>query len=234
MPPWEYEEMGSVLGYLTDKITVISEEIADDLRKLCKATPCKYFSDVLPKEQRPPAPCEIESERDLIHFDDHFDGLAGLGPEFLYRILHTDRISRRNIICQNTRAFWAGPFIGLRIESLWEDRFPFIEPADLHETTYFEQLWSTLPPLEKPSVGWMKAWLVGYGPGNSLEESIDYDRQAETDWEWSYAIWDERRLEGWKAPFLSQDSQVEEPPSRVFYTTEYGEAVEGTSGRILL
>lgn len=104
IPPWEHEEMVSVFSYLIAKIKFISKEIADDLRQLSKSTPCEFFLDI-PKEQRPPSGCEIESEHGLAHFHQRFEGLAGLGPEFLYRVLHMDRLSRRNIVCINTRGF---------------------------------------------------------------------------------------------------------------------------------
>lgn len=206
IPPWEHEELGSVFNYLFAKIKAISKEIADDLRQLSKSTPCDFFWDILPIEQRPPPGCKIESEHDLVHFHQHFKGLAGLGPEFLYRVLHMDRLSRRNIVCINTRGFWPGPFIGLRIGLSWDHKFPFIDPADRHESPNFEHLWSTLSPLEQPSVGWKKAWLLPHNQEDILEDSMDFDRESETDWEWGYALWDERRLKEWRAPLLVENS----------------------------
>ncbi|KAJ5585230.1 uncharacterized protein N7459_005030 [Penicillium hispanicum] len=213
MPPWEYEEMGSVFGYLISKIKAIVEEISDDLRRLSKNTPCKYFWDILPKEQRPPPGCEIDKESDLLHFDQHFKGLAGLGPEFLYHILHLDRLSRRNIVCVNTRCYWPGPFIGLQMGLSWDERFPFIDPADRYEVQPFGnfELWSTCPPIEQPSVGWKKAWLLPHTGEDFLEGSMDLDREHEQDWGWCYALWDERRLQEWEAPFL-EDGWSNEPP----------------------
>lgn len=218
MSPWEHEEMGSVFSYLIAKIKAISKEIADDLRQLSKSTPCEFFWDILPIGQRPPSGCEIESERDLVHFHQHFEGLAGLGPEFLHRVLHIDRLSRRNIVCINARGFWPGPFIGLRIGLSWDHKFPFIDPADRHECQNFEQLWSTLSPLEQPTVGWKKAWLLPHNEEDHFEDSMNFDRESETDWEWSYALWDETRLKEWKAPLLVADGQVGEAPdsTRVF------------------
>jgi len=197
MPLWEHEEMGSVLGYLLAKIESISNEVSDDLRQLSKNTPCEFFWDILPVEQRPPSGCDVETERDLVHFDRHFKGLAGLGPEFLYHNLHVDRLSRRNIVCVNTRDFWPGPFIGLRIGISRTDWFPFIDPADRYESQNFEELWSTLPPLEQPTVGWRKAWILPHNKEDYLEDSMDYDRKLEKDWEWAYALWDEGRLNEW-------------------------------------
>jgi len=92
MPPWEYEEMGGILYYLNAKIRTISKEMKNDLRELIKSTPCEFFWDIIPKEQRPPGG-NIEIGRDLVVFDDnHSIGLAGLGPEFVYGFLHLDRV----------------------------------------------------------------------------------------------------------------------------------------------
>jgi hypothetical protein len=201
IPPWEHEEMGGVLRYLITKIKTIYEEIAGDLRQLSKSTPCDFFWDILPIEQRPP-PCEIEIESDLVHFHQHFQGLAGLGPEFLYRILHMDRLSRRNMVCLNTRSFWPGPFIGLTIGLPWDDKFPFTDPADRYDCPNFEQLWSTLPPIEQPTIGWKKSWVLPHNEEETLEDAMHLERKPEKDWEWSYALWDERKLEEWKAPLL--------------------------------
>lgn len=201
IPPWEHEEMGSVLSYLITKIKAISEEIADDLRQLSASTPCKYFWDILPIEQRLPR-CEIEIESDLVHFNQHYEGLAGLGPGFLYRVLHMDRLSQRNTVCKNTRSFWEGQFIGLGTELGWDHKFPFTDPADRYDCPNFEQLWSTLPPIEQPTVGWKKPWLWPHNEEDILEDALNVERESEADWEWSYALWDERRLKEWKAPLL--------------------------------
>lgn len=98
IPFWEHEEMGGVFSYLITKMKPIHEEIAEDLRRLRAATPCEFFWDILPIEQRPPA-CDIEIERGLVTFPNHFERLAGLGPLFLYRVLHMDRLSRPDVIC---------------------------------------------------------------------------------------------------------------------------------------
>ncbi|KAI9932370.1 hypothetical protein ASPWEDRAFT_27365 [Aspergillus wentii DTO 134E9] len=207
IPPWEHEEMGGVFNYLMAKIETIYKEIAHDLRQLSKSTPCEFFWDILPKEQRPPSVSEIESERDLVHFPQHFDGLAGLGPEFVYRTLRKDRLSRRNILCLNIRGFWAGPFVGLKIGISWDEKFPFTDPADQHEMPNFEQFWSTLSPLERPTLGWKKAWLLPHNEHDMLEDCMNFERKTETDWEWGYALWDDRRLMEWKAPLL-ENGQV--------------------------
>lgn len=69
-------------------------------------------------------------------------------------------------------------------------------------------------------MGWKKAWLLPHNEEDVLEDSMNFDRESETDWEWSYALWDERRLKEWKAPLLVEDSQVGEAPgsTRVSYS----------------
>lgn len=215
MPPWEYEEMGSVFGYLMSKIKAIAEEIFDNLRRLSKSTPCEYFWDILPEEQRLP-PCDIDTERDLLTFDQHFEGLAGLGPEFIFHVLHVDQLSRRNIVCVNTRGFWPGPFIGLQMGMSWDERFPFIDPADRYELQPLgnDEFWSNCPLIEQPTLVWKKASLRPHTGEDFLEDSIDYNRMTETDWDWCYALWDEKRLQEWKAPFLEEGWRNERPRFR--------------------
>ncbi|KAH8431547.1 uncharacterized protein LDX57_009209 [Aspergillus melleus] len=208
MPLWEHDEMGSVFMYLVSKYEGISKEITDDLRQLSKNTSSRFFWDILPKEQRPP-PCEIESERDLFHFNQHYEGLAGLGPEFLYRILHMDWLTRRNLVCVNTRSFWPGPFIGYGTEILQDIQFQFIGPADRYECPNFEQFWSTLSPLEQPTVGWKKAWLRPHNQEDILEDSFNFNRELDEDWGWCYALWDENRLKEWKAPLVVEQGSLD-------------------------
>lgn len=232
MPPWEYEEMGCVFGYLISKIKAITEEISDDLRRLRDNTPCEFFWDILPKEQRPPSSCDIEIESDLVHFYNHFKGLAGLGPEFLYHILHVDRLSRRNIVCVNTRGYWTGPFIGLLMGLAWTERFPFIDPADEYEFQPLgnAELWSNCPPIEQPTLGWKKTWLRPHAGEDLLEDSMDLDRENETDWDWCYALWDEKRLQGWKAPFL-EEGWRNEPSHQLHQLREANNIPPGLLGR---
>ena len=213
MALWEHEEMGCVLRYFMTKFNAITEEIADNLRKLSKNTPCKYFWEILPKEQKLPQGCEIGVELDLDNFHQYHKGLGGLGPEFLYRVLHMDPLSRRDTVCMNTRAYWSGPFIGLEIGLSQDIYFPCIDPADRHEAPDFEQFWFTLSPLEQPTVGWKKAWLMPHSREDILEDFLNPDR-TETDWEWCYAIWDEKRLNEWKAPLLGGDCSGEAVPIR--------------------
>lgn len=116
------------------------------------------------------------------------------------------RLSRRNILCINARSFWPGPFIGLGIGFSRADRFPLIDPADRLEIQNFEEVWSTLPLIEQPTLGWKKAWILPHNKVDLLEDSMNDDRESEKDWGWSYALWDERILKEWEAPLLLEDS----------------------------
>ncbi|KAJ5810213.1 uncharacterized protein N7503_002431 [Penicillium pulvis] len=209
MPPWEYEEMSGILYYFDARIKDISKEMKNDLRELIKSTPCEYFWDIIPQEQRPPG-AAIEIENDLVFFDEnHSLGLAGLGPEFIHGVLHLDRLSRRNVLCGNARACYLS-FIGPELGLSWDYRFPFIDPADQFDTLNFEHFWSTLSPLEQPTVGWKKAWILPHSKEDVLEDALNYDRNTDQDWDWGYAWWDERRLKEWKAPLLLENTEISE------------------------
>lgn len=212
MPPWEYEEMGCVYSYLIAKCETIAKEISDDLRKLMSNTGCRFFWQIQPEDQRVPFGCEMEILSNLDHFSQHFDTYIAVSPGFLYRVLHADRLRRRNMIIVNTKVGESDTFIGPGLWVSWDERFPFIDPADRYETRNFEQLWSTLPPIEQPTLGWKRAWLVPHTPEQDFEDSLDYDhdRNSETDWPWGYAIWDGERLEEWKAPLL-EESRAQQP-----------------------
>lgn len=205
IPPWEYDEMGSVFGYFRSRIETIAGEISSDLRRLAKATPCEWFWDILPEEERPEGG-HIECEDDLDSLRRYFEGLAGLGPEFLCGALRRDRLSRRNIICVNVAAnIMEGAFIGISSGGPWDIRFPLINPEDnLNIPQNFNESWSKLLPHHQPSGGWKRAWLLPHCVGNTLENSIDMNRNQVEDWEWCYALWDEIRLKEWKAPLLGE------------------------------
>lgn len=216
MPPWEHEEIGCMLGYFESKIKSVFEEIAHDLHQLSKDSPRAFFHELLPPEEQLPI-CDIETQRDIEHLDNNLEGLAGLGPDFLYRVLHVDRTTRRNIICINTRAFWPGPFIGLNIDVHIDDKFPLIEPADKYERPSSKLLWSSLPLMEQPSAGWRQAWGLPEDEQDVLEIFLSRNGgKSVTDWVWGYALWDEERLREWKA-FVPVDDEVrEDRPRRVF------------------
>ncbi|KAJ6088495.1 hypothetical protein N7486_009756 [Penicillium sp. IBT 16267x] len=184
----EYEEMGSAFGYFITKMKAVSTEVADDLLQLCQSTQCYFFWDILPKEQRPP-PGESNCEGDLAYLHNHFEGLAALG---------THSYTKFYIQIGYLAGHWE-PFIRLGIGLPWTAQFPFIDPADRHKSANFEQLWSTLLPLEQPTAGWKKAWLRPHSMGDIPEDSMDLSRESGKDWDWSYSFWDETGLMEWKS-----------------------------------
>ncbi|KAJ5239651.1 hypothetical protein N7468_004270 [Penicillium chermesinum] len=178
MPPWESEEMCCVNNYLMKKVKVVAEEVVHDIRQLLKNTPTKYFWEILPIEERPPFNGSFEYETNLNHVFNHFEGIAGLGPEFLYRLLKMDRRSRRNVFVLQVRPFYGNsPFLGLNTRDMvWDDTFPLVQPATRHDYPGFEQLWPTLPPIEQPSAGWRKAWVLpSYDEEGYLEDALNYE-----------------------------------------------------------
>ena len=116
MPPWEYQEMACVFTYLRAKVQTVLDDMANEFRLLMKDTPDKWFCDVLPKEERPPEGLEIDGPDDLPRMTRNSKGIAALGPEFLFRILHMDGPARRNLVITNFRDFWPGPWIGHWLE----------------------------------------------------------------------------------------------------------------------
>ncbi|RAO73515.1 uncharacterized protein BHQ10_009527 [Talaromyces amestolkiae] len=212
LPLWEIEEMGCVWSYLMTKYGPISEEISKDLRRLVNDTGCFLFRQILPEYQRPPDGCHLEIVSQLDRFNLYFDKLASIGPNFLYRVLHAEHLLQRNMIMANARDPSELPFIGSGLGINWTNRFPFIYPADRHEPPNFQQLWSILPAVEQPNLGWKRAWLLpGITEGEGLEDVLFYDRPSEKDWDWGYAIWDAERLEKWKAPLLDEELPVQRP-----------------------
>ncbi|KAJ5736746.1 uncharacterized protein N7483_001871 [Penicillium malachiteum] len=205
MPPWEHDEMCGVLNYFTAKIKPIFDVIANDLRKLSKSTPCKYFWDILPEEERIYA-ANVEVESDLAEFPYQYRYMASLGPVFLYRVLHNlwiGLLSGMPFAIVNTRGWWAEPFIGSEVQCDRSEFFPLTEPADLLESPNFEEYLTTLPLLKQPTLGWKKAWLKPHTKTDTLEDSMNWQRDDENDLEWGYALWDAARLEEWKAPLLA-------------------------------
>lgn len=201
MPLWEHEEMGCVFSYLVPKYESICKQISEDLRKLVSDTGCFLFEEILPEDQRPPIAYELETVSSLDHFGNHFRDLTSIGPGFLYRVLHAERLLQRNMVMANVRLYAPeANFIGTDIDVSWDDRFPLIYPADRHEAPGFEQRWSTLPPIERPNLGWKRELLLPYTAEQELEDAFKWDRKDEKDWDWGYALWDDERLEIWTSP----------------------------------
>jgi hypothetical protein len=132
-------------SYLMAKYDPISKEISNDLRKLVNDTGCFLFWQILPEDQHPPVGRHLEIVSQLDPFNLYFDKLTSIGPSFLYRVLHAERLLRRNMVMANARDPSELPFMGKGLGISLGYRFPFIYPADRHEAPNFQRLWSTLP-----------------------------------------------------------------------------------------
>ena len=79
---------------------------------------------------------------------------------------------------------------------------PLIYPADRHAVQDHEHLWSTLPYIEQPNLGWRRMHLLPETPKQTFEDAIDLKGRDEALWSWGFAIFDDERLTAWKAPLL--------------------------------
>ncbi|KAJ6013814.1 hypothetical protein N7540_008405 [Penicillium herquei] len=222
MPPWEYEEMGSIWGYLLSKYVPISEEVGESMRNFAKEhrpegqeyTIFVFFSsDVAPPLGR----LGFEDENDIDHFPSKLDSLVAIGPEFLYRVIHATPLERRDFVVGNATREVHGmndTFIGPNIEVWHDEKLPWTEPADRHAIRDFKQVWSTLPPIERPNLAWRKSKIIKHDPGVNLTDAFDLDSASNTwtmpgvdvtgdlEWQWCYAIWDDARLMNWNFLFV--------------------------------
>lgn len=69
-----------------------------------------------------------------------------------------------------------------------ERMLPLIYPADRHAVRDFVQLWSTLPLIERPNLGWKKVHLTLYNSGDTFEDALDLVGHRESEWDWGFAI----------------------------------------------
>ncbi|KAJ5634713.1 hypothetical protein N7528_002555 [Penicillium herquei] len=230
MPPWEYEEMGSVWGYLLSKYVPISEEVGESLRIFAKehrpeGQDYTIFVFLSKDVALPLGRLGFEDEGDIDNFPSKLDSLVSIGPEFLYRVIHATPLERRNLVVRNATLGGHGfddTWIGSTIESGHDDKLPWTEPADRHAIQDFEQFWSTLPSIERPNLAWRKSKIIRQGNGYNLTDAIDLDPSfdkwtmpgveimGDLEWQWCYAIWDDVRLVEWKAPLL-EAPQHEQP-----------------------
>ncbi|KAJ5770173.1 uncharacterized protein N7511_002224 [Penicillium nucicola] len=206
MPPWEYAEMGSVWVYLQTKCSLFYEEIRQSMAEVVE----KYGSkdpgmgqdfECLPPEVQPPLKL-LETLKSLEYgLDSSTAALASIGPDFVYRVIYAPPLLRRNMILANAPGWSASVFIGYEMKLWGEEVVPFLYPADRHSITDYEQLWSNLSPTEVPNNSWKTWYLAPEFPGQTFEEAIE-GFTREDGWDWAHAIWDNERLERWKAPIL--------------------------------
>ncbi|KAJ6151554.1 hypothetical protein N7470_007151, partial [Penicillium chermesinum] len=197
MPPWEYHEMGCAWSYLQSKYTQVVTTIADDLTQLVRselATSDSQLNDridlvplhkILSKDQLPYSGF-VQTLEHLENSQAIVSGLTSIGPDLLYRVLHSKGVDQRNLV-------------GIRPE---EDALPMIYPADRHAIPNFEHFWSTLPPIERPNAGWRLDSVMPARPETEFEDALWLSLLNKEEWNWGYAFWDEVRLREWDAPLL--------------------------------
>ncbi|CAL5873793.1 uncharacterized protein PFLUO_LOCUS8075 [Penicillium psychrofluorescens] len=129
--------------------------------------------------------------------------LVSIGPRFLYRVLHANTLLRRNMVITNA-SMDPDTWIGLNLSVSADDMFPFLYPADLCNVGSFDELWSVLPSLEQPNLGWT-AKAVEQSRQDPYFEYVISESYYDQEWEWGYAIWDGERLRQWGAPLLQDE-----------------------------
>ncbi|KAJ5970172.1 uncharacterized protein N7479_000090 [Penicillium vulpinum] len=205
IPPWEYHEMACVWVYFTTMFDPIYEDITTGLYDLVEKYRSKDPQDAwqrpyfifLPEEARLPMG-GLESLQSLENLPDQSKSLASMGPEFVYRLLHSTPLIQRDMVILNTKDDIFSSFSGSWL--LEEDKLPFLYPADRHALQNYEQFWSTLPYIEQPNLGWKKMHLVPDTPEQTFEDAIDLEGGHESVWRLGLAIFDDERLMAWKAP----------------------------------
>ncbi|KAJ5580042.1 uncharacterized protein N7459_006027 [Penicillium hispanicum] len=122
--PWESEEIGCVWSYLKTKYPPLYPEIID-------------------KDEQPPG-AQIECVDDLYQLPRFTEGLASIGPRFLYRVLHATPRIRRDLIFTNASDYpW--PWIGYQVAGSWDENIPWVYPADkCNNVATSDELWSVI------------------------------------------------------------------------------------------
>ncbi|KAJ5366762.1 hypothetical protein N7541_000703 [Penicillium brevicompactum] len=212
MPPWEYSEIGCIWSYLRPKFQPFYGDIIESMREIVEKYPssepgapyefCFVRQDVLP-----PMNFHVEALDTLpgvFRSEEQTGSMVEIGPDFLYRVIHADFLSRRAMILTNVGSKLT-TFIGIDVLPMFdihqEAIVPLISPADKYSVVNYEELWSSLPPTETPNKAWRKDHITPEFPGQTFEGAVCNMRSMEH-WGWGYAIWDDERLEAWKAPLL--------------------------------
>lgn len=205
MPPWEFQEIGCVWAYLTTLFDHIYKEISAGLYELVEkhATRDDWAHDLfveLPEDVQPPWWNGVNRLANVENIWEFSRSLAAMGPEFVYRLLHGTPLIQRDMVILNGNDDVVNCFPGLYISE--EHMVPLIYPADRHAVQDHEHLWSTLPYIEQPNLGWRRMHLLPETPKQTFEDAIDLKGRDEALWSWGFAIFDDERLTAWKAPLL--------------------------------
>lgn len=213
MPPWEYSEIGCIWSYLLTKFPPLYDGIAESMREIADNSPTlqprlkKRYFEFIPSDVQPPMSCRVSSADQLVSMfsrGECSNSLAELGPDFIYRLIHAPFLPRRDMILTNIESRLL-TFIDLDVLYAFtihqEAIVPLISPADKYSVVNYKELWSSLPPNETPNKAWRKDHIAPEFPGQTFEGAVCNMRSVQH-WNWGYAIWDDERLEAWKAPLL--------------------------------
>ncbi|KAJ5592171.1 hypothetical protein N7537_009075 [Penicillium hordei] len=205
MPPWEFQEIGCLWAYFTTLFDHIYKKISAGLYDLVEkhATRVDWARELfeeLPEDVQPPWWHGVDKLENVEKIWGFSKSLALMGPEFVYRLLHGTPLIQRDMVMLNGNDELWNSFPGMYITQ--ENMVPLIYPADRHAVQDYERLWSTLPYIEQPNLGWRRMNLLPETPEQTFEDAIDLEGRDEALWSWGFAILDDERLAAWKAPLL--------------------------------
>ncbi|KAJ5107192.1 hypothetical protein N7456_003867 [Penicillium angulare] len=214
MPRWETEEIVSMGAYFRSKYASIFSEINADLNPhgemawpLSTAVPepkeglnslpvsapdFRFEIDICMSQERP------SKLGDLASVQQWTESMLHFGPTFLYRLLHMNHTSRRDLVLANlgyTFMNW-GLYMAPTPEiSVTRGVFP---------AKFIEKFWRELSPRHRPNEAWQK---VHEGLNSAayiylLDARHPLANEMLRAWDWSYAIWDESTLKKWETPLL--------------------------------
>ncbi|RAO74194.1 uncharacterized protein BHQ10_010206 [Talaromyces amestolkiae] len=222
MPPWEIEEVGSLLDYFMSKYIEVFQEITTALINGYKPgnstrdDQSTQNSDVLDD-----APIGTLPLGTPIHMIYELRGdpwslaitfrysMIEIGPYFLYKILQQPYDDRHIAVSNNLRSVFT--------TKLWEvtglndeQKLPLVSPADRYERADLARFITSLPVLEKPNKCWTRHWAGLEGQlhpdlwlVNGTGHYSSYPTINRREWKWGYVLWDDERLEEWNAVELS-------------------------------
>ncbi|KGO74996.1 hypothetical protein PITC_032340 [Penicillium italicum] len=205
VPPWEFQEVGCLWAFLTTLFDDIYKEISTGLYELVEkhATREDWTRELfeeLPEDVQPPWWKGVDKLGNVEKIWGFSNSLASMGPEFVFRILHGMPLIQRDMVMLNGDDELLSSFPNMNLTE--DNMVPLIYPADRHAVHNYEQLWSTLPYIEQPNLGWKQLHVLPDTPGQSFEEAIDVQCARKSVWLWGYAIFDDERLTAWKAPLV--------------------------------
>ncbi|CAG8895258.1 unnamed protein product [Penicillium egyptiacum] len=208
MPPWEFQEIGCLWAFFTTMFDHIYKEISVGLHDLVEkhmTTDPEYawqrpYFELLPDDIMPPWWNGVDRLSNVELIWKFSNSLALLGPDFVYRLLHGTPLIQRDMVMLNGNEDLLRIFPDMYLQEEW--MVPFIYPADRHAVQDYEQLWSTLPSIEQPNLGWKQVHVMPETPEQTFEEAIDVECPRKSVWRWGYAIFDDERLTAWKAPLM--------------------------------